>query len=169
MICLYLYEYLLLCNILYIIGNGLISIFQHKFDHMNLSSHSWDISKWRFYSYWWPDILVVCCYFYIFHICADSPHMGLSSTTYFVKINSLVVEIQAEWSLWQFYYALECLVILTYCENLYQVDSEILAYSWMINSLSGMLEVSIFLIIFLSSEMKFSSSLLFLITVYYLS
>ena len=100
MICLYLYEYLLLCNIPYIIGNSLISTFQCKFDCVNLSSHSWDISKQRFYSYWWSNILVVCCCFCTFHICADSLHLGLFSATYFVKSSLLVVEIQAEWSLW---------------------------------------------------------------------
>jgi len=30
------------------------------------------------------------------YIYADSPHLGLSSATYFVKIRLLVVEIQAE-------------------------------------------------------------------------
>ena len=63
MICLYLYEYLLLWDILYIIGNSLMNTFQCKFDCVNLSSHSWDISKQRFYSYWWSDISVVCCDF----------------------------------------------------------------------------------------------------------
>jgi len=79
-----------------------MSTFQRKFDCANLSSCSWDISKWRFYSYWWPDILVVCCCFCTFHICADSLHLGLFRTAWFVKIGPLVVEIQAEWSLWHF-------------------------------------------------------------------
>ena len=78
MIWLYLYKYLLLWDIPYIIGNGLMSAFQHKFDCVNPSSRSWDISKWRFYSYWWSDILVVCCCFCTSHICADSLHLGLS-------------------------------------------------------------------------------------------
>jgi len=79
-----------------------MSTFQLKFDHINLSSHSWDISKQRFYSYWWPDISVVCCHFCTSHKCTYSPHLGLYSTTQFVKIGPLVVKIQAEWSLWQF-------------------------------------------------------------------
>ena len=62
--------------------------------------HSWDISRQSFYSYWWPDISVICYCSCTSHICADSPHLGLSSTTWFVKISPLVVEIQAEWSLW---------------------------------------------------------------------
>ena len=62
----------------YIIENGLISTFQYKFDCANPSSHSWDINKQSFYSYWWPDILVVCCCFYTSYICVDSPHLGLS-------------------------------------------------------------------------------------------
>ena len=94
MICLYLYQYLLLWNILYIIRNSLISTFQHKLDHVNTSSHSWDISKQSFYSYWWPDISVVCCCFCTFHICADSPHFGIPSATYFVIISLLVVEFE---------------------------------------------------------------------------
>ena len=100
MICLYLYEYLLLWDIPYIIGNELMSTFQCKFNHVNQSSCSWDINKWRFYSYWWPDILIVCCCFCTSHICADSPHSGLFSATLFMKISLLVMEIQAEWSLW---------------------------------------------------------------------
>ena len=77
-----------------------MSTFQCKLNRANPSSHSWDISRWSFYSYWWPDISIICCCFCTFHICADSPHLGLSSTTWFVKIGPLVVEIQAEWSLW---------------------------------------------------------------------
>ena len=61
LIYLYLYQYLLLWDILYIIGNGLISTFQYKFNCMNLFSHSWDIIRQSFYSYWWPDISVICC------------------------------------------------------------------------------------------------------------
>jgi len=101
LICLYLYKYLLLWDISYITRNCLINTFQHKFDCANLFSHSWYISKQRFYSYWWPDILVVCCCFCTSHIFADSPHLGLYSAIWFVKIGLLVVEIQAEWSLWQ--------------------------------------------------------------------
>ena len=104
MICLYLYEYLLLWDILYIIGNSSISAFQYKFDHANLSSCSWDISKQSFYSCWWSDILVVCCHFYTSDICVDSLRLGLFSTTYFVKIGPLVVDIQAESSLWHYCY-----------------------------------------------------------------
>ena len=36
-------------------------------DFMSSSCHNtsclWDISKQKFYSYWWPDISVVCCHF----------------------------------------------------------------------------------------------------------
>ena len=74
-----------------------MSSFQLKFNHANMFSRSWDISRQSFYSYWWPDILIVCCTY------ADSPYLGLSSTTYFVKIGLLVVEIQAKWSLWQYH------------------------------------------------------------------
>jgi len=101
LICLYLYQYLSLWDASYIVGNKLMSTFQHKFNCANLFSCSWDISRQSFYSYWCPDISVICCCFCTFHICADSPHLGLSSTTWFVKISPLVVEIQAEWSLWQ--------------------------------------------------------------------
>ena len=52
LIYLYFYEYLLLWDILYIIRNYLINTFQYKFDHVNLSSFSWDISQQNFYSYW---------------------------------------------------------------------------------------------------------------------
>jgi len=38
----------------------------------------------------------ICCCFYTSYIYADSPHLGLSSATQFVKIGPLVVEIQAE-------------------------------------------------------------------------
>jgi len=100
LICLYLYEYLLLCNIPYIIRNGLRSTFQYKFDCASPSSCSWNISRQSFYSYWWPNISVICCYFCTSCICADSPHLGLSSATWFRKIGPLAVEIQAEWSLW---------------------------------------------------------------------
>ena len=100
MICLYLYQYLLLWDASYIVGNGLMSTSQHKFNRVNLFSCSWDISRRSFYSYWWPDISVICCHFCTSRICADSPYLGLSSATLFVKIGLLVVEIQAEWSLW---------------------------------------------------------------------
>ena len=102
MICLYLYQYLSLWDVSYIIENGLMSTSQCKFNCANLFSCSWDISRQSFYSYWCPDISVICCCFYTSHICADSPHLGLSSITWFVKISPLVVEIQAEWSLWHF-------------------------------------------------------------------
>ena len=100
MICLYLYQYLLLWDILYIVVNGLMSTFQHKFNHVNLFSCSWNISRQSFYSYWWPDILVIFCCFYTFCICANSPRLELSSATQFVNIRLLVVKIQAKWSLW---------------------------------------------------------------------
>ena len=58
-------------------------------------SCSWDNSWQNSYSYWWPDISVVFCHFCTSHICVDSPHYGLSSATYFVKISLLVVEIQS--------------------------------------------------------------------------
>jgi len=102
LICLYLYQYLSLWNASYIVGNGLMSTSQRKFNHVNSFSHSWDISQQSFYSYWWPDISIICCHFCTSHTYVDSPHFGLSSTTWFVKIGPLVVEIQAEWSLWQF-------------------------------------------------------------------
>ena len=69
-----------------------MSTFQCNFDHANLSSHSWDISKWRFYSYWWPDILVVCCHFYTSCICADSSHLGLYRTSFGALQCNLVCE-----------------------------------------------------------------------------
>jgi len=100
LIYLYLYQYLLLWNASYIFVNRLMSTFQCMFDHANLFSHSWNISRWSFYSYWWPDISVICCQFCTSCICVDSPHLGLSSITYFVKIGPLVAEIQVEWSLW---------------------------------------------------------------------
>ena len=102
MICLYLYQYLLLWDVLYIVGNKLISTSQCKFNRANPFSHLWDISRQSFYSYWWPDISVICCCFCTSRICADSPHLGLFSATWFVKICPLVVEIQAEWSLWHY-------------------------------------------------------------------
>ena len=71
-----------------------------------------------------------------------------------------------------FHHALKHLVILTYHENLYQVDSEILIYSQTIDSrdsLSAMPKMLIFPIVFLSSEIKFYSILLFLIMMCYLS
>jgi len=52
-------------------------------------------------SYLWSDISVICYHFDTSHICTDRHYLGLSSATWFVKIGSLVVEIQAEWSLWQ--------------------------------------------------------------------
>ena len=85
MICLYLYEYLLLYNIPYILRNRLMSIFQRKFNCVNLSSCLWDISRQSFYSYWYPDISVICCCFCISYICVNSPHLGLSSATYLWK------------------------------------------------------------------------------------
>ena len=100
MIYLYLYQYLLLWDTSYIVGNRLISTFQYKFNHANPFSISWDISRQSFYSYWWPDISIICCHFYTSCIYTNSPHLGLSSATYFVKIGLLVVKIQAEWSLW---------------------------------------------------------------------
>ena len=80
-----------------------MSTFQHKLNCANPFSCSWDISRQSFYSYWWPDISVICCHFCTSHIYADSSHLVLSSATYFVKISLLVVEIQAEWSLWHFF------------------------------------------------------------------
>ena len=65
LICLYLCQYLLLWDISYIVVNRLMSTFQCKFNHANLFSHSWDISRQSFYSYWWPDISVICCHFCI--------------------------------------------------------------------------------------------------------
>jgi len=79
-----------------------MSTFQCKFNRVNLFSCSWDISRRSFYSCWCPDISVICCRFCTSHICIDSPHLGFSSATWSVKIGLLVVEIQAEWSLWQF-------------------------------------------------------------------
>jgi len=78
-----------------------MSTFQCKFNRVNPFSCSWDVSQQSFYSYWWPDISVICCCSCASHICADSPHLGLSSATWFVKISPQLVKIQAEWSLWQ--------------------------------------------------------------------
>ena len=61
-----------------------------------------------------------------------------------------------------FYYALE---------NLYQIESEIFAYSWMISLRDSLLDISkvlIFPMVFISSMTNFSS-LLFLIIVHHLS
>ena len=63
-----------------------------------------------------------------------------------------------------FHYALECLVMLIFLE--------IFAYSWTIFSRDSLLdisEVSIFSMVFISSMLNFSSSLLFLIIVCHLS
>lgn len=71
-----------------------------------------------------------------------------------------------------FHYTLEHLVILTFLENLYQIESEILICSWTISSRDSLLDISvvlIFLIAFVSSVTNFSSSSLFLIIVCYLS
>ena len=106
MICLYLYQYLLLWDTSSIVVNKLMSTFQCKFNCANPSSRSWDISRRSFYSYWCPDISVICCHFCTSHICTDSSHLGLSRATWFVKIGPLVVEIQAEWSLWQKYFTI---------------------------------------------------------------
>ena len=32
-------------------------------------------------SYWWSDISVICCHFYISYVYANSSYLGLSSTT----------------------------------------------------------------------------------------
>ena len=48
-------------------------------------------------SYWWSDISVFCCHFYIFYIYTNSSYLGLSSTTWFVKIGPLIIEIQVKW------------------------------------------------------------------------
>jgi len=68
--------------------------------------------------------------------------------------------------------ALECLVILTHFEYLYQITSDLFVNSWtaslrefLFNSFS----VSIFLIAFISLAMNLSFSSLFLIIVHYLS
>jgi len=71
-----------------------------------------------------------------------------------------------------FYHSLDCLVILTYFECLYQVISNILEYSWTMWSKVVLFEifvVSILPIELMKSTMKFSSSLLFLMIVQYLS
>ena len=71
-----------------------------------------------------------------------------------------------------FYHALDLLVILTHCECLYQISSDTLAYSWTIisrYSLSVMFAILILPIALIRSEMKFFSSLLFLIIVCYCS
>ena len=54
-----------------------MSTLQHKFNHVNPFSCSWDISRQSFYSYWWPDISVICCHFCAFHTYTDSPHLRL--------------------------------------------------------------------------------------------
>ena len=72
-----------------------------------------------------------------------------------------------------FHHALEHLVMLTFFEDLYQIESEILVYSWMIslsNSLFDISVVSTFLIAFVSSVTNSSSSSsLFLMIVHCLS
>jgi len=65
-----------------------------------------------------------------------------------------------------FHYALECLVILTFLENLYQIESEIDVYSWTIPSRDSLLDI---FEVFLRLMMNFSSSSLFLIIVHCLS
>ena len=72
MIYLYLYQYLLLWDVSYIVENGLMSTSQCNFNHVNPFSHSWDISRQSFYSYWWSNISVVCCCFCTSHIYIDS-------------------------------------------------------------------------------------------------
>ena len=47
-------------------------------------------------SYWWSDISVICCHFCTFYIYTNSLHLRLSSTTWFVRITLIVVEIQVE-------------------------------------------------------------------------
>ena len=57
-------------------------------------------------------------------------------------------------------------------ENLYQIESEIFVYSWMISLRDSLLDISqvlIFPMVFISSMINFSSSLLFLIIVHHLS
>ena len=71
-----------------------------------------------------------------------------------------------------FHQALNHLVMLIYCTNLYWIDSKIFAYSWTMSlrkTLSGIIKVSIFPNVLISSEVKFSSFLLFLIIVQHLS
>ena len=51
------------------------------------------------YSYWWSDISVISCHFCTSYICVNSSYLGLSSTTWFVRISLLIVEIQVKWSL----------------------------------------------------------------------
>ena len=81
-------------EIYYIIGNSLMSTFQYKFDCVNLSSYSWDINKWRFYSYWWPNISVICCCFCISCICTvcENWSTGCEDTSWmkFVTIDLLL-------------------------------------------------------------------------------
>jgi len=87
----YIYEYLSLWDI-YIIRNSLVSTFQCKLNHVNPSSHSWNISQQSFYSYWWSDISVFCCCFYISHILSSSQMVDLGflySTFYFYCLFNL--------------------------------------------------------------------------------
>jgi len=89
--------------------------------------------------------------------------------------SSIVLEDQYLFSLtlhFSFHHTLEHLVILTFLENLYQIESKILVYSWTISSRDSWLDISvisIFLIAFVSSVTNFSSSSLFLIILCYLS
>jgi len=42
------------------------------------------------------DISVICYHFCISYICANSPYLGLSSATWFVRISPLIIKIQVE-------------------------------------------------------------------------
>ena len=95
MICLYLYEYWFLYDVWYIIRDSL-STFQHRFDCENPFIVIPEIIANKTCIYWWSDISVICCHFCTSYICA---HSGLFSTTWFVRISPLIIEIQVEWSL----------------------------------------------------------------------
>ena len=146
MICLYLYQYLLLWDASYIVGNELMSTSQRKFNRANPFSCSWDISQWSFYSYWWPDISVICCCFCTSHICADSPHLGLSSAIWFVRIGPQLVEIQAKWSLWHNFLTLELVIFLDLLLLLKNLDLSKTFLDRHVGIGSGSLAISTFLL-----------------------
>ena len=83
--------HLLLCNASYIVGNRLMSTFQCKFNCVNPFICSWDISRWSFYSYWWPDILVICCCF------CTSPYIWIALIWGFIVQLSLWKSVHWLW------------------------------------------------------------------------
>jgi len=145
-------------NTSYIIVNRLISTFQNKFNHANPYSHSWDIRRQSFYSYWWPDIniSVIHCHFYTSHIYMNSPHLGLSSATQFVRIGLLVVEIQAEWNLWHFHTCSIFKCLSPFSASWSLLPHVYISHSW--NTLVSILEV----LVWFSNQVNLILHILFL-------